>query len=586
MSGISLNYEYKLNSVFFLLLTLITLLVSGCTNENSENSIVIKNDKIQLPLESNILSIVFEGYDLNIDVVVDIGTAAEQTYALQNLKINQTNNTITGSFSIDLATGVHSLFLVYKIDQAGTDPIEIATSPNPIDVTIVSGQNANAKFEEALYYPDSDNDKYSNLDEVRAHSDPYNASSKPPIAPVANAGLDVNTVTGSSVQLDGSGSSDENGDVLSYSWTIKSKPTTSNATLINSNSSKPYFTPDVDGSYTIQLIVNDGTFDSALDEVVVTSETQNIPPIANAGSDQTVSLGQSVFLDGSASKDENPSVSLSFTWRFVSRPVGSTTALSNTSIVNPSFIPDREGIYELELVVNDGVYESNPDQVFVSAWINSSNFVAYYQFDNNDGVDTLGLSQLMQLQNVSFVNSTLQLNGQYQNDGSGNGYVATAYINNFSYQNFTISLDFNSNTFTGVINNFTSSNVLTGGTSYRWFGLRYNTGHLELTLNNQAYSHLFSTSSLTAGSWHNIICSFDLPNKLVRTYFDGQFLEDVVLPVDFVLDVIGSSAESTDKKFSFTNYSNGQTFNGVVDNLRVYNKTLNGSEIQNLYNNK
>ena len=90
-------------------------------------------------------------------------------------------------------------------------------------------------------------------------------------APVANAGPDQNVTTGSLVTLDGSGSSDADGDLLTYNWSFTSKPQGSTAALSDCTVMNPTFTADVDGTYVISLIVNDGTVDSEPNMVTVTA---------------------------------------------------------------------------------------------------------------------------------------------------------------------------------------------------------------------------------------------------------------------------------------------------------------------------
>lgn len=93
-------------------------------------------------------------------------------------------------------------------------------------------------------------------------------------APVANAGMDQLVDTGTQVTLDGTGSSDADGDVLSYLWTVVQVPPTSAITdLINNTQAQPYFTPDVDGIYRFSLVVGDGVVDSSPDEAIITSAT-------------------------------------------------------------------------------------------------------------------------------------------------------------------------------------------------------------------------------------------------------------------------------------------------------------------------
>jgi hypothetical protein len=96
-------------------------------------------------------------------------------------------------------------------------------------------------------------------------------------APVANAGVDQSVITGTIVTLDGSASSDVNGDLLAYRWAFTSKPNGSSATLSNAVSTKPTFTADVVGTYVLNLVVNDGKANSVADTVSIVS-------IANTGS--------------------------------------------------------------------------------------------------------------------------------------------------------------------------------------------------------------------------------------------------------------------------------------------------------------
>jgi hypothetical protein len=72
------------------------------------------------------------------------------------------------------------------------------------------------------------------------------------------------------VALDGSASSDLEGDPLSYDWALASKPPGSAATLTASASSRPNFVADVAGTYTASLTVSDGTSKSTESTVSVT----------------------------------------------------------------------------------------------------------------------------------------------------------------------------------------------------------------------------------------------------------------------------------------------------------------------------
>lgn len=185
-------------------------------------------------------------------------------------------------------------------------------------------------------------------------------------APVANAGPDQTVQMGATVTLNGSGSSDVDGNPLTYQWTFMAVPTGSTAQLLNSTNVMPTFVANVAGQYVVKLLVNDGKVTSAQDTVTITTTGGNTAPVANAGPDQSVAMNTTVTLNGSGSNDADRN-SLTYDWSIVSTPSGSAATLSNPTAVAPSFVADMAGQYVVQLVVNDGTVNSRPDTVTIAA---------------------------------------------------------------------------------------------------------------------------------------------------------------------------------------------------------------------------
>jgi hypothetical protein len=183
------------------------------------------------------------------------------------------------------------------------------------------------------------------------------------VAPVANAGPNQTVLVGVTVTLDGSGSFDMNGSPLTYAWLFGSKPAGSQATLTGANTVNPTFVVDLAGTYTIQLLVNDGVSNSNF--ATVTVSTVSSLPVANAGPSQVVPLGSTVTLNGAGSTDTdgNP---LTYSWSLILAPDNSTAALTNPTTVNPTFTADLAGTYIAQLIVHDSTVASLPVTVVVS----------------------------------------------------------------------------------------------------------------------------------------------------------------------------------------------------------------------------
>lgn len=182
--------------------------------------------------------------------------------------------------------------------------------------------------------------------------------------PIADAGADASVLVGELVMLDGTNSTDPNGLPLTYLWSLVSSPAGSIATLNLNTSPTPEFVLDLPGSYTVQLVVNNGVADSAPDIIIVSNN--NRPPLANAGDNQIRLLNQPSTLDGSGSSDIDTDP-LSFLWSMSALPSGSVAMLSDATLSSPVFTPDVAGNYVFDLIVNDGQVDSQPDQTQVLA---------------------------------------------------------------------------------------------------------------------------------------------------------------------------------------------------------------------------
>ncbi len=189
------------------------------------------------------------------------------------------------------------------------------------------------------------------------------------IPPVADAGPDLMAKPRQVVRLDGSGSNDPDGQIISYTWgQIDGEP----VTLSDAAAVKPTFTaPDTidNKDLLFELTVTDNDNLKDRDEVRVTVsgyEGEDMPLIADAGPDRSFDEGSTGVLDGTASKAGSSKI-VSYNWRQTHGPL--TTINEPGKAKTTFFVPAVENnttYLEFELRVKDENGFSDTDSVIIN----------------------------------------------------------------------------------------------------------------------------------------------------------------------------------------------------------------------------
>jgi hypothetical protein len=164
------------------------------------------------------------------------------------------------------------------------------------------------------------------------------------------------------IELDGTDSENPNGGDLQYEWTQIEGP---KVELSDPTAVKPYFRTGRPGLYRFQLVVAANGLRSEPFIVELMIERENQPPVASSPREIRGEVGRRLEIDGRDSYDPDGG-GLTYRWR----PLGRNLAIPPAALSQPvlSFIPEEDGVFEIELVVSDSEAASEPSvtRLFIS----------------------------------------------------------------------------------------------------------------------------------------------------------------------------------------------------------------------------
>jgi glucose/arabinose dehydrogenase len=226
---------------------------------------------------------------------------------------------------------------IWAMERGGT------TRPSPSNIKGFVGGAANPV--ELQIGPDDGNLYYVDIGGGTIRRIKYTAGANQPPVAVAAANPTSGDI-GMTVNFDGSGSSDPNGDPLGYAWDLDA-----DGAFDDSTAAKPSWTYNTAGNYRVSLRVSDGRGGTATDTIEIGVGGPNVTITAPAESLQWA-VGQQVDFSGSATDNQGAAIPASnLTW--------SLDLIHGANPAHEHFVQDFEGVASGSFQAPDHDYPSH-----------------------------------------------------------------------------------------------------------------------------------------------------------------------------------------------------------------------------------
>lgn len=186
----------------------------------------------------------------------------------------------------------------------------------------------------------------------------------PNTPPVANAGNNITiTLPTNTTTLNGSGT-DANGTITGYAWT-RTGGTGTTFTIANPNSASTGLSNLSVGTHIFRLTVTDNNGATDTDDVTVTvNAAANVPPVAEAGNNITITLPTNTTTLNGSGTDANGTIT-GYAWTRIGG-TGTTFTIGNPNSASTGLSNLSQGTHIFRLTVTDNNGATDTDDVTVT----------------------------------------------------------------------------------------------------------------------------------------------------------------------------------------------------------------------------
>lgn len=359
----------------------------------------VKNNFIQLHVNVFNNTIINSGRDA-IRYLNSFGTVAKGNLFFNNLLVNP------GLGYLNIKTGIDytaSNNLTYSDINAGK-----FSNAEDKDFHLASGSPAIDKGKDlsAYFKIDIDGDIRSQDTAYDIGADEYASGTIENRAPVSVAGDDTTiTLPASTITLNGTGSSDADGNIVSYMWKQVSGPVA--ATITSASTAMPVINllPTA-GTYVFELIVTDnkGAASSNVVSIILLAEI----PVANTDGDKTITQPCNSSDATSMAIADSDGNTIKYNWTQVSGPTKASIA-SPTEMKTDLNQLTSVGTYIFRLTVTNGEGAESTDDLSVFVKPNPANLLLA-----NAGID----------QTIDYVSVKKTVLDGSESYATNNGYIS------------------------------------------------------------------------------------------------------------------------------------------------------------------